>query len=273
MAKNMGSLVNSDGWESQPFISPDGKTLYFASNRPGGMGSSDIWKTERKSDGSWDKPVNLGKPINTAESEMAPFIHYDNQTLYFSSTGHPGMGGADLFKSVNQNGNWTQPENLGYPINTKADELVIIVDPAGKSGFISSNSLKGYGGYDIFKFELHDAIRPVPVTYLKGKVFDKVSGLPLEARFELIDIKLDSTIVEATSDRQNGEFLVCLPGNRDYALNVSHDGYLFYSDNFPLSEIKSQLDPGAERYSAGTHCGWKYDGTAKYFLRDRPISA
>jgi outer membrane protein OmpA-like peptidoglycan-associated protein len=242
-ARNMGSQVNSDGWDSQPFISPDGKTLYFASNRPGGMGSSDIWKTERKSDGSWGKPVNLGKPVNTAESEMAPFIHYDNQTLYYSSAGNPGMGGADLFKSVHLNGIWTQPENLGYPINTRADELVIIVDPAGKSGFISSNSLKGNGGYDIFRFELYDAIRPVPVTYLKGKVFDKISGLPLEARFELIDIKLDSTIVEATSDRQNGEFLVCLPGNRDYALNVSHDGYLFYSDNFPLSEIKTQLDP------------------------------
>lgn len=241
--RNVGPVVNSRSWDSQPSVSPDGKTLYFASKRPGGVGSSDIWKSERKPDGEWGKPVNLGVKVNTPDGEMAPFIHYDNSTLYFSSNGHPGMGGADLFRSEYKNGAWTQPENLGYPINSPADELVVVVNPEGNKGYISSNTLKGKGGYDIFRFDLYEAIRPVPVSYLKGKVYDKGSGRPLEARFELIDIMRDSTVIEAKSDRQSGEFLVCLPCNRNYALNVSCKGYLFYSDNFPLSEISSRMNP------------------------------
>lgn len=242
-AKNMGAHINSDLWDAQPSISPDGKTLYFASNRNGSVGSSDIWKTERMPDGGWSKPVNLGIPVNTTDAEMAPFIHYDNKTLYFSSSGHPGLGGADLFRSVRKKGAWIQPENLGYPINSSADELIIVVNTEGDLGFISSNSLEGEGGYDIFMFDLYDSIRPTPVSYLKGKVFDKVSGRPLEAWFDLIDIVQDSNIIEARSDKQSGEFLVCLPGERIYALNVSCDGYLFYSEHFPLSENKSRLDP------------------------------
>ena len=243
VAKNMGAYINTDSWDAQPSISPDGKTLYFASNRKGGLGSSDIWKTERMPEGDWSRPVNIGMPVNTSSAEMAPFIHYDNKTLYFSSSGHPGMGGADLFKSIRNVETWTPPENLGYPINSSADELVMVVNPEGNRGFISSNNLKGEGGYDIFMFDLYDAIRPSPISYLKGKVFDRVSGRPLEARFELIDLILDSAIIDARSDQVNGEFLVCLYGNRDYALNVSCDGYLFYSEHFPLSEIKSRWDP------------------------------
>ena len=243
VANNLGRHINSESWDAQPSISPDGQSLYFSSNRPGGLGSSDIWKTDRTAEGGWSRPVNLGPPVNTPAAEMAPFIHFDNQTLYFSSSGHPGLGGSDLFKSTRHARSWTLPVNLGYPINSLADELVIVVNAKGSQGLISSNNLKGEGGYDIFGFELYDAIRPVPVTYLKGKVYDKVSGIPLEARFELIDISLDSIIIGAISDRQNGEFLVCIPGNRNYALNVSCNGYLFYSDHFPLSEIKSRMDP------------------------------
>lgn len=242
-ARNMGAHINSDSWDAQPSISPDGKTLYFASNRKGGTGSSDIWKTDRTAEGGWSIPVNVGIPVNTTAAEMAPFIHFDNQTMYFSSSGHPGMGGADLFKSSRENGYWSQPENLGYPINSTADELVIVVNPEGKKAFISSNTIKGNGGYDIFTFDLYDAARPVPVSYLKGKVYDLATGFPLEASIELIDLILDSTIFDARSDSQNGEFLVCLPYNRSYALNVSCDGYLFYSEHFPLTEIKSSLDP------------------------------
>jgi hypothetical protein len=243
VVKNLGSMVNSKSWDAQPSISPDGKTLYFASKRIGGLGSSDIWKSERSPDGEWGKPVNLGIPVNTTGAEMAPFIHYDNSTLFFSSNGHPGLGGADLYRSVKKNKTWIQPENLGYPVNTQADELIMVVNPEGNRGFISSNSLKGEGGYDIFRFDLYEAIRPTPVSYLKGKVYDQVSRQPLEARIELIDIINDSTVIEANSDRQNGEFLVCLPCDRNYALNVSCDGYLFYSENFPLSEIKSRWNP------------------------------
>jgi hypothetical protein len=242
-AKNMGSVVNSGAWEAQPSISPDGNSLYFASNRNGGLGSSDIWKTEKDTNGNWGQPVNLGKPVNGAEAEMAPFLHFDNQTLYFSSSSHPGMGGADLFKAVRQGKSWGDPANIGYPVNTAADELVIIVNAGADKGFISSNSLKGLGGYDIYSFELAESIRPVAVTYLKGKVFDRKTSLPLQADFELIDTAIDSIIVRSVSDKESGEFLVCIPVNRNYALHVSSPGYLFYSEYFPLNEVKDNIDP------------------------------
>jgi tetratricopeptide (TPR) repeat protein len=242
-ARNLGNQVNSEAWEAQPSISPDGSTLYFASNRKGGAGSSDLWKTQRNAEGEWTKPMNLGSPVNTAAAEMAPFIHFDNQALYFSSAGHMGLGGADLFKSTRSGNGWAVPQNLGYPINSKDDELVIIINPEGDLGYISSFDMTSGRGYDIYRFQLPDDIKPVAVTYLKGKVYDRDTRLPLEASFSLIDIEKDSLIIGAMSDRINGEFLVCLPGNRDYALNVSCDGYLFYSDHFPLSEIKSSLDP------------------------------
>ena len=243
VVQNMGQVVNSESWDAQPSISPDGKTLYFASSRKGGFGSSDIWKTERMPGGGWGKPVNLGLPLNSSSAEMAPFIHFDNQTLYYSSSGHQGMGGADLFKSTREGNHWNVPQNLGYPLNSAADELVIIVNPGGDMGYISCNLKNSVKGYDIFSFRLAENIKPNPVTYLKGKVYDRDRNTPLGAKFSLIDLALDSVIIESVSDKENGEFLVCLPGKRDYALNVSCEGYLFYSDHFPLSEIKTQLDP------------------------------
>jgi len=242
-AKNMGSHINSDFWDAQPAISPDGRELYFTSNRPGGEGSSDIWKTIRSADGSWARPVNLGKPVNTSGQEMAPFIHFDNQVLYFSSGGHGGMGGTDLFRSKRIPDGWSEPENLGYPVNSKADEIVIVVNPAGDEGYISNNNLAGFGGYDIYRFELDSAIRPDPVSYLQGVVFDAITNQPLEARFELVDIERNVTVISAVSDRLNGDFLVCLPLNHNYALNISCEGYLFYSEHFPFAEIKSLTDP------------------------------
>lgn len=242
-AKNMGSHINSDFWDAQPAVSPDGRELYFTSNRPGGFGSSDIWKSVRTPDGSWARPVNLGAPVNSTGQEMAPFIHFDNQVLYFSSGGHGGMGGTDLFRSERINQGWSEPENLGYPVNSRADEIVIVVNPAGDEGFISNNALDGFGGYDIYRFGLDPTIRPDPVSYLQGIVYDAISKNPLEARFELIDIEQNITVISAVSDRLNGEFLVCLPLNHNYALNVSCEGYLFYSEHFPFSEIKTMTDP------------------------------
>ena len=138
----MGPVVNSPAWDSQPSFSSDGKTLFFASKREKGKGSSDIWKTELQPDGSWSEPVNLGDSINTPYEEMAPFIHPDNLTLYFSSRGHIGMGGFDLFYSrKNSDGAWTKPVNLGYPINTYADEITLVVNARGDLAYISSAGL------------------------------------------------------------------------------------------------------------------------------------
>ncbi len=241
--KNMGDVVNSDNWDAQPSLSPDGKTLYFASNREGSLGSSDIWATHLNADGAWTKPVNLGTPVNTRSTEMAPFIHFDNETLYFSSDGHRGMGGQDLYVSKRGDSGWSEPLNLGYPVNTLSDELVMVVSPGGKVAYISASLDGGYGGYDIYSFVMEESVRPLAVTYMKGKVFDKETDKPLKAEFQLFDLRNDSLIMEAYSSLEDGTFLVGIPSGRDYAINVARQGYLFYSDHFALEDIREQADP------------------------------
>ncbi|OFX59578.1 MAG: hypothetical protein A2046_04165 [Bacteroidetes bacterium GWA2_30_7] len=243
-AKNIGQKINSGYWEAQPSISPDGTELYFASTRPGGEGVTDIWVTKKDSLGNWDFPVNLGKNINTDAVEQFPFIHTDNQTLYFGSEGHAGMGGADLFYSRrDSNWRWSKPVNLGYPINTEGDELSLIVNAKGDIAYFASDRKGGFGKQDIYMFELYGNARPVPVTYLKGRVFDFETKEPLSADFELIELENDKVVMSSISDSKNGEFIVCIPVNKNYALNVSKNGYMFYSDNFSLSNINKPGKP------------------------------
>lgn len=243
-AKNIGQRINSGYWEAQPSISPDGNDLYFASNRPGGEGVTDIWVSKKDSLGNWNFPVNLGKNINTDLVEQFPFIHTDNQTLYFGSEGHTGMGGADLFYSRrDSNWNWNKPVNLGYPINTEGNELSMIVNAKGEVAYFASDREGGLGKQDIYMFDLYGDARPVPVTYLKGRVFDAETKEPLSADFELIELENDKTIMSSISDSKNGEFIVCIPVNKNYALNVSKNGYMFYSDNFSLSNINKPGKP------------------------------
>jgi Tol biopolymer transport system component len=242
--ENLGPTVNSTRWESQPSLSSDGRTLYFASNRSGGYGGSDIWKTVLRDDGSWSPPENLGEIINTADDEMSPYMHADGQTLYFSSKGHPGLGGADLFMSHRQaDETWSRPQNLGYPINTPADEINLIVDPDGLRAYISSDLPQGKGGYDIYMFELHDGIKPLPVSYVKGIVRSANTLRPLAASIELLELERGQTIVESKSDVINGEFLAVLPTGTNYALNVNRKGYLFYSHHFAIDSVTGLFDP------------------------------
>ncbi|MCF8234014.1 MAG: OmpA family protein [Bacteroidales bacterium] len=242
--RNLGDVINSSAWDSQPSFSSDGRTLYFVSARPDGHGGSDIWKSVLSDEGRWSIPQNLGLPINTSGEEMAPFIHPDGRTLYFSSDGHLGLGEKDLFVSKRQqDGTWSKPFNLGYPINTEADEINIIVDAAGNKGYISTDKLGGYGKKDIYFFDLYDSIRPEPVTYMKGRVFDAQTKQKLGAHFELIDLATEAVIVESFSDPKSGEFLVVIPSNKNYALNVSKKGYLFYSDHFKLKGIYEKTNP------------------------------
>jgi outer membrane protein OmpA-like peptidoglycan-associated protein len=241
---NMGIKVNSGVWDSQPSISPDGKTLYFASARGGGKGKMDIWKTNKDDNGGWMSPVNLGDSINTEMSEMSPFIHSDGRTLYFTSTGHPGMGGMDIFYSkMDDNGKWSSPKNIGYPINTNNDEGYLIVNARGNKAYFASDKYGGQGGLDVYSFDLYEEARPTAVTYMKGTVYDSKTKKRLQAKFELIDLSTSNTIAQSESDAMTGEFIVSLPSDRNYALNVSRDEYLFYSENFELKGDHSQLKP------------------------------
>ncbi len=243
---NLGPPVNSKNWESQPSFSSDGKTLYFvrAVLTGNGVGQGDIYTSEVDDKGKWSNPVKLSNKINTPYNEESVFIHPDNQTLYFASNGHVGMGGTDIYMSKRQpDGEWGDPVNLGYPINTFNNENSLLVDSKGKLAYFASNRAGGYGGQDIYTFEVDSQFRPENVTYFKGKVYDSRTKKPLEASIELIDLATSKTAITSSSNPMNGEFLVCLPANKNYALNVSRTGYLFYSENFALKEVKDISKP------------------------------
>jgi outer membrane protein OmpA-like peptidoglycan-associated protein len=247
---NPGPPVNTSFWESQPSFSSDGKTLYFASNRKGGKGGRDIWKatiTGFRPDKTpvFSKAVNLGDKINTSDDEGSPFIHPDNRSLYFSSDGWPGMGKRDLFVSrKNEKGEWGAPGNLGYPINTINDESGLVINAAGTTAYFSSDGIPSpTKGKDLYMFRLPEKIRPNPVTYVKGNVYDKETKKPLVADFVLKDLLSEDIVVSSRSDEYEGGFLVCLPVGRSYALSVQKPGYLFYSDNFDLEGVKNIDNP------------------------------
>lgn len=235
---NLGYPVNSSSWESQPSVSFDGKTVYFSSSRPGGFGKSDIWSTTYKN-GKWAVPVNLGPEINTSGDEQSPFIAKDDETLYFNSDGHPGMGRVDLFVAKKTDGRWSNTQNLGYPINTDLDETCIVIASNGVDAYMAREGSDSYGGLDLYSFEMPEKIRPIKTGYISGTSYDAVSFKKLGAKLELIELSSGKTIVESYSNKLTGKFLLNLLGNKNYALNVSAPGYLFYSENFSLANQPS----------------------------------
>jgi outer membrane protein OmpA-like peptidoglycan-associated protein len=236
---NLGFPINTKGWESQPSISSDGRTLYFVSDRSGGLGSYDIWKSTIGDDGKWQMPENLGPNINTPFDEQSPFIHPDNKTLYFSSNGWVGLGNKDLFISrLDSTGIWSKPENLGYPINTYADESGLTINASGTKAFFSSDNFNGFGGFDIYSFDLPKNIRPTSVNYIKGVVYDEDSKIKLQALIDIRDLKTGKSIHLSYSDEIDGSFLATVPKGNEYSLNASREGYLFYSENFSLDKYK-----------------------------------
>lgn len=276
---NLGAPLNTPYWESQPTISPDGNTLYFVSNRPGGLGGYDIWKSTLKADGYWSSPENLGPEINTLYDENTPFIHSDGKTLYFSSDGWPGMGNKDIFLSrMTENGHWSVPENLGYPINTFNEETGLIVTPDGTEGLFSSNLKGGYGDMDIYKFKMPADKKPKPITYVKGIVNDKETGKFLEAQVKVVNLGNKKTEYDDYTSAENGEFLSVMPIGGNYAFNVSADGYLFYSENYQLNEAYTNtpflLKISLERLKVGTNVVLKniFFNTNEYVLLSSSIT-
>ncbi len=241
---NLGSPINTSKWDSQPSISSDGRTLYFSSKRTGGKGFSDLYVSQLAPNGEWTVPRSLGDSINTPEYEESPLIHPDGKTLYFVSNGHLGMGKRDLYVTrMDENGNWGSPVNLGYPINTWNEEYALFVEAGGDIAYFSSGRDGGYGSLDIYSFQLYDDIKPNKVTYVKGKVKDKIFRRPLRAKIELIDLATSDVVFKSVSDKITGDFLVTLPVDHDYALNVSRDGFLFYSEHFSLSRDENTDKP------------------------------
>jgi outer membrane protein OmpA-like peptidoglycan-associated protein/Tol biopolymer transport system component len=230
--ENLGNVINTEFWEASPSLSPDKSKLYFASSRLGGYGGKDIWVSTRQPNGRWGKPANLGPDVNTSADEGCPFIHPDNQTLYFNSNGHDGYGLTDLFLvRKKDDDSWGVPLNLGFPINTIDDEGSLIVAADGKTGFYASDGADTRGGLDLYEFELRNDIRASKVLWVKGKVYDVKNNNGLPSAVELTDINTRKLLSKIQTDEE-GNYLITLPVGKNYAFNVNRKGYLFYSDNF-----------------------------------------
>jgi len=234
--ENLGRNINTESWESSPSLSPDKRALYFSSNRPGGSGGKDLYVSYRLPNGKWGPAKNMGTSINTAGDELAPFIHADNATLYFTSDGLPGYGNSDIFLCrKGPNNEWSLPENLGYPINTIENEGSLFVAADGKTAFYASDRSDTRGGLDLYTFELRQNVRPARTLYVQGKVYDVKTGKGLPSAVELIDNENQKAVSNVQTD-ETGQYFITLPVGKDYTFTVNRKGYLFFSELFPLSK-------------------------------------
>lgn len=235
-AANLGPQINTGLWESQPSISSDGRTLYFVRGRNSVDKNLDLYFSRFTNQG-WTKARKVPGKVNTKGQETSPYIHFDNQHLYFSSNGHPGMGDLDFFVSTRQpDGSWGSPRNLGHPINTPAQEFSLIVAPDGQTGYFSSDALEtGLGRLDLYSFELPKDSRANRVAYLRGKVIDQASREPLRANIQFSALDSAGLPFERSSG-SDGTFYAVVPSETAYALSIEKTGYLFHSERFELTK-------------------------------------
>jgi OmpA-OmpF porin, OOP family len=239
---NLGAVVNGKGWDSQPSLSADGRTLYFASVRAGGQGAEDIWVTTRGADNTWSEPRNLGPGINTGGNENSPFIHPSGSTLYLASDGHPGLGQADIFKAhLGEQGKWEQPQNLGYPLNTFENENSLFISTDNKTGYYSRqiSHNQGQATVELFQFEVPAQWKSKEESiFAQGNVYDAKTKKPLQATVQLYDVATDSLVQQVHSDSQRGDYTIVLTEGKQYAMYVSADGYLLKSLSFDYTARK-----------------------------------
>jgi len=265
--KGIGSRINTKNHETNASLSYDGNTLYFVSDRPGGFGGHDIYKSTCDAKRNWGEPVNLGPTINTEYEERSVFIHPDGKTLYFTSQGHSSMGGLDIFKSVYENGRWSTPENLGYPVNTPDDDVFFTLSASGKRGYFSSAREGGKGGQDLYLItflgpekilignsedfliayqnsaiseKIIESVVALPsanLTLLKGVIRDEATKNPLEATISVIDNSKNIVIASLESNSKTGRYLVSLPSGINYGISVKAEDYLFHSENFDIPAV------------------------------------
>ncbi len=265
--EKLNKNINTDAHESSSSYTPDGNTIYFVSDKEGGLGGRDIYTSTKTLKGKWGEAVNLGATINTSEDEEGVFVHPDGKTIYFSSKGHQTMGGYDVFKSVYNDSlkTWSKPENIGYPINTTDEDVFFSVSASGKHAYYSSVRSDGFGDKDIFRITFFGPVKSVilntednliashnePVkekvklsrieikeaqlTLLKGFILDDKTNKPLEATIEIIDNERNEVIASFTSNSETGRYLVSMPAGKNYGISVKKENYLFHSENFDLA--------------------------------------
>jgi outer membrane protein OmpA-like peptidoglycan-associated protein len=237
--KNLGQKINSDFWDSAPSIAPDGNAIYFASNRPDGYGGIDIYVSFKNEKGFWEEAINLGPSINTKGDDQTPFIHADNQSLYFSSNGRPGFGGSDIYVSRKKiDGNWTTPINLGYPINTYDNEGSIAVASNGANAYIASDRADSRGELDIYKITLAENTRAYKTWYIKGQIIDAKTKKTLAADLQIVDPKSGYPMMEMQIDSM-GQFLLALPYFDSLGLKINSPDHDYLSSILPIESLRN----------------------------------
>lgn len=237
---NMGNVVNTKEWESQPTIGSDGNTIIFATDRKDGYGGTDLYMTQKNHLGEYGIPQNLGSTVNTPMNESSPYLASDGKTLYFASDGHPGMGGVDVFYTLFENGKWSAPINLGAPLNSPGEDKDFTISASGQGYFASSRLDRD--NYEIFQIELPDYLKPKPSIVVQGVVSDAGSSAPLGALVLIEDIETGELIAVNKSNSESGEYLVVLPVGRNYGVTASSEGYFFYSQSFELPKDTTYLE-------------------------------
>lgn len=240
--QSFGATINTPAYEGMPCLSPDNRDLYFVSNRDGGYGGLDIW-VSRFEDGLWQLPRNLGPNINTPGDEISPYIHIDNRTLYYSSDGHPGLGGADLYYSRRMNDTlWSDPINMGYPINTTGNEKSISVTIDGKHAYLASDRDSLEGNYDIYETDLAKQLQPVPVAVLKGYVYDSLEKQKLSyAPVRIMDARTGEQLYRFVSNRGDASYMLTLPVGKNYIYIADRVGYLEVTDTISLIDTEPNI--------------------------------
>jgi len=237
--KNLGQKINSDYWDSAPSIAPDGNSIYFASNRTDGYGGIDIYVSYKNEKGYWEEAINLGPSINTKGDDQTPFIHADNQSLYFSSNGRAGFGGSDIYVSRKKiDGNWTTPINLGYPINTYDNEGSIAVASNGVTAYIASDRADSRGELDIYKITLAENTRAHKTWYIKGQVVDAKTNKKIPADLNIVDPASGYPIMEIKIDSM-GQFLLALPYFDSLGLKINSPDHDYLSSILPMDSVKT----------------------------------
>ena len=241
--QNLGPNINTrDGWESQPTLSADGRTLYFATAREESRGL-DIYQSTRDEQGNWGKAVPV-PGINTDGDEKAPFMHTDSRTLYFAARpnkegeGHRSAGGFDIFYSrMNDDGSWSKPRNIGHPINTDQDEHGLIVSADGRTAYFASGRFKGAGGLDIYSFDLPKDARPDDILVLKGEVRDEQGKVVRDAKVEIKYMDTRKTEV-IDVDNTDGRYatVLRLKAGSDVIMTVKKEGHVFDSRSFSVED-------------------------------------
>lgn len=245
-AISIGKPINTTFFEGGACVSPDGNLLYFVSERPGGFGHADIYVSKRNANKEWDLPVNLGPEVNTAEDEGGIFLAPDGKTLFLSSNGVNSMGGYDIFKTVNENGKWTKPVNLGYPINSLDNDMSLTLSVDAQIGYFSSDRKGGKGDLDIYKVDLsnypvlekdmkHKVVDSLAI--LKGTVFNATNGTAMEAEVVIYDVngaKIGSTMSSAGS----GDYFITVLSNKTYQVKINSEGYKPIDEKIEVKSAK-----------------------------------